>query len=127
MIVPPVGAVGGGLSLGGAEALSHGAATSAGAGVAPAGEAGTLGGGEAGAVAGSESGSFGGALGEAISALEKTQQSAGSASQALATGTVKDPESAVVTVEDASMAMDLAAQLRSKATEAVQTIFQTQV
>ena len=50
-----------------------------------------------------------------------------SASQALATGTVKDPESAVVTVEDAQLAMELAAQIRTKATEAAQTIFQTQV
>jgi flagellar hook-basal body complex protein FliE len=126
MIIPPVGGIGGGLSLGGTEALTHGAGA-ANSAVAPAGEAGTVAGGEAGAVSGSESGSFGGALGEAISSLEKTQQSSDSASQALATGTVKDPESAVVTVEDASMAMDLAAQLRGKATEAIQTIFSTQV
>ncbi|HEX3517446.1 MAG TPA: flagellar hook-basal body complex protein FliE [Solirubrobacteraceae bacterium] len=126
MIIPPVGGIGGGLSLGGTEALAHGAGAASSA-VAPAGEAGTVAGGEAGAVSGSESGSFGGALGEAISSLEKTQQSAEGASQALATGTVKDPESAVVTVEDASMAMDLAAQLRGKATEAIQTIFSTQV
>ena len=33
----------------------------------------------------------------------------------------------MVTVEDAQMAMDLAAQLRTKATEAVQNIFATQV
>ena len=33
----------------------------------------------------------------------------------------------MVTVEDAQMAMDLAAQIRTKATEAVQNIFQTQV
>jgi flagellar hook-basal body complex protein FliE len=32
-----------------------------------------------------------------------------------------------VTVEDAALAMQLAAQIRTKATEAVQTIFQTQV
>ncbi len=53
--------------------------------------------------------------------------SADSAAQSLATGTAKDPESAVVTVEDAQMAMDLASQLRTKATEAAQNIFQTQV
>lgn len=73
------------------------------------------------------SGSFGSALTEAISSLEGSQRSADSASQALATGTVKDPESAVATVEDAALSMQLAAQLRTKATEAVQTIFQTQV
>jgi flagellar hook-basal body complex protein FliE len=77
--------------------------------------------------AGSGSGSFGSELSEAISSLQSTQQSASSAAQSLATGTAKDPESAVVTVEDAQMAMDLAAQLRTKATEAVQSIFQTQV
>jgi flagellar hook-basal body complex protein FliE len=70
---------------------------------------------------------FGGALTDAISSLEKTQQSGSEASQALAMGTVKDPEAAVVTVEDAQLAMQLASQLRTKATEAVQTIFQTQV
>ncbi len=32
-----------------------------------------------------------------------------------------------MTVEDAQMAMDLASQLRTKATEAAQNIFQTQV
>ena len=70
---------------------------------------------------------FGGELTEAISSLEKTQDSASSASQALATGTVSDPESAVVTVEDAQMAMELASQIRTKATEAAQSIFNTQV
>ena len=73
------------------------------------------------------SGSFGSELSQALSSLEQSQQSATSASQALATGKVADPESAVVTVEDAQMAMDLASQLRTKATEAVQNIFSTQV
>ncbi|HEY5194125.1 MAG TPA: flagellar hook-basal body complex protein FliE [Solirubrobacteraceae bacterium] len=81
----------------------------------------------AGGAGGSGSSSFGSELSEAISSLEGTQQSADSAAQSLATGTAKDPESAVVTVEDAQMAMDLAAQLRTKATEAAQSIFQTQV
>jgi flagellar hook-basal body complex protein FliE len=72
-------------------------------------------------------GSFGNELSEAISSLEGTQLSSDSAAQSLATGTAKDPESAVVTVEDAQMAMDLASQLRTKATEAAQNLFQTQV
>jgi flagellar hook-basal body complex protein FliE len=71
--------------------------------------------------------SFGNALSGAISSLEATQQSAAGAAQSLATGTATDPESAVVTVQDAQMAMDLAATLRTKATEAAQSIFQTQV
>ncbi len=70
---------------------------------------------------------FSGALTEAVSSLEKTQQSGDSAAQALATGTVSDPESAVVTVQDAQMAMQLASQLRTKAVEAATSIFQTQV
>jgi flagellar hook-basal body complex protein FliE len=109
-VIPPIGGVGGGLSLGQVEGLAGGAQSSSGAvGV------------------GGEAGGFGGELTEAISSLEQTQDSASSASQALATGNVTDPESAVVTVEDAQMAMELAGQIRTKATEAVQNIFQTQV
>jgi flagellar hook-basal body complex protein FliE len=77
--------------------------------------------------AGSGPGSFGSQLSGAISSLESTQLSADSAAQSLATGTATDPESAVVTVEDAQMAMDLASQIRTRATEAAQSIFQTQV
>jgi flagellar hook-basal body complex protein FliE len=88
----------------------------------PAGEAAASGGAE-----GAGATSFGSELTEAISSLEDTQRNANVAEQALATGQVKDPESAVVTVEDAAMAMQLAAQIRSKAAEAAQTIFQTQV
>jgi flagellar hook-basal body complex protein FliE len=109
VIIPPLGGVGGGLSVSQTEAL-------AGAGQSPGG-VGASGG----------AGGFGGELTEAISSLEKTQDSGSSASQALATGTVSDPESAVVTVEDAQLAMELAAQIRTKATEAAQSIFNTQV
>ncbi|MGA9284857.1 MAG: flagellar hook-basal body complex protein FliE [Solirubrobacteraceae bacterium] len=70
---------------------------------------------------------FGNELTGAISSLEGTQQSAAGAAQSLAGGTATDPESAVVTVQDAQMAMDLAATIRTKATEAAQSIFQTQV
>jgi flagellar hook-basal body complex protein FliE len=109
-MIPPVGGVGGGISLGQVEGLAGGAQSSGGA-----------------VGAGGEAGGFGGELTEAISSLEQSQDSATSASQALATGNVTDPESAVVTVEDAQMAMELAGQIRTKATEAVQNIFQTQV
>jgi flagellar hook-basal body complex protein FliE len=108
VIVPPVGGLSGGLSIGQAGGLAGGQSTG-------------------GAGAGGEAGGFGGQLTEAISSLEQTQNSASSASQALATGNVADPESAVVTVEDAQLAMELAGQIRTKATEAVQSIFQTQV
>jgi flagellar hook-basal body complex protein FliE len=110
-VIPPVGGIGGGLSLAQVEGVAGGGAHGAGAT----------------GVAGGEAGGFGGELTEAISSLEQTQNSASSASQALATGNVADPESAVVTVEDAQMAMELAGQIRTKATEAVQNIFQTQV
>lgn len=109
MIVPPVSVPVAELSLGQVETLAH--TNQAGAGVA----------------AGGEAGGFGGQLTEAISSLEKTQDNAAGAAQALATGTVSDPESAVVTVEDAQMAMELASQLRNKATEAATSIFNTQV
>jgi flagellar hook-basal body complex protein FliE len=109
VIVPAVSLPVGELSLGQVESVAH------------AGQAG------GGTPAAGEGGSFGGELSEAISSLEKSQDSAASASQALATGTVSDPESAVVTVEDAQMAMELASQLRTKATEATTSIFNTQV
>jgi flagellar hook-basal body complex protein FliE len=102
MIVPPVGGLGAGLSGAAAEGLG----ASAPSGGTP---------------------NFGSALTEAISSLESSQQSSDAASQALATGSVSDPEAAVTTVEDAALEMQLAAQIRGKATEAVQTIFQTQV
>ncbi len=76
---------------------------------------------------GGESGGFGEALTQAISSLDQTQQSADGAAQALATGTASNPESAVVTVEDAQLSMQLASQIRTKAVEAAQQIFQTQV
>ncbi len=73
------------------------------------------------------SGSFGGALANAIGSLEKTQDTATQAAQGLATGTLTDPTQAVTAVQDASLSMDLAAQIRDKLTTAENTIFQTQV
>jgi flagellar hook-basal body complex protein FliE len=110
MIIPPLGGLAPQLSASQAPGLTQGVQPS-----------------EAGGVGAGEPGGFGGELTEAISSLEKTQNSASSASQALATGKVSDPEGAVVTVEDAQLAMELAGQIRTKATEAVQTLFNTQV
>jgi flagellar hook-basal body complex protein FliE len=76
---------------------------------------------------GAASGGFGGALSSAINSLEKTQASATSAAQGLATGTLTDPTQAVTAVENASLSMDLAAQVRDKLVSATNTIFQTQV
>lgn len=127
MIVPPIGGL--------AETLSNAAGNLAGgqAGAAPGASAPLEGGlaqaagTEGAAPVGGGTPSFGNALTDAISSLETGQANASSASQALAAGTVGDPEAAVSTVEDAALEMQLAAQIRSKATEAAQTIFNTQV
>jgi flagellar hook-basal body complex protein FliE len=72
-------------------------------------------------------GSFGSALTGAISSLEQTQANATTAAQQLATGQLTDPTQAITSVENASLAMDLASQIRTKLTDATNTIFQTQV
>ena len=77
--------------------------------------------------AASGSGSFGGALTNAIDSLDSTQATATQAAQGLSTGTLTDPTQAVTAVENASLSMDLAAQIRDKLTTAESTIFQTQV
>jgi flagellar hook-basal body complex protein FliE len=73
------------------------------------------------------SGGFGGALTNAISSLEQSQTNATSAAQALATGQLTDPTQAVTAVENASLAMQLAGQVRTKLDEAATQILQTQV
>jgi flagellar hook-basal body complex protein FliE len=115
-LAEPAGSAGTSLSAGPAEGVgAAGAPTGIGAA-----EAGTGPGGQ-------ETGGFGEALTSAISSLEGSQQSASAAAQALATGSTGNPEAAVVTVADAQLAMQLASQLRTKGTEALQQIFQTQV
>ncbi|HEY1834493.1 MAG TPA: flagellar hook-basal body complex protein FliE [Solirubrobacteraceae bacterium] len=125
MIIPPVSGLAGQLSsAAGTEGLTSGASAGQ-----PAegltGVAGLEGAGTTSSTGGTPN--FGDALTGAIESLETSQRSSDAASQALATGTVSDPEAAVTTVEDAGLEMQLAAQIRTKATEAVQTIFQTQI
>ena len=72
-------------------------------------------------------GSFGDALTGAINSLDQTQVSASNTAQQLATGQISDPTQAITAVENASLQMDLASQIRTKLTDAVQDIFQTQV
>lgn len=72
-------------------------------------------------------GGFGGMLSNSIGALEKSQTEAAGASQALAAGTATDPTSVVMSVERARLSMQLASQIRTKAVEAAQDIFHTQV
>jgi flagellar hook-basal body complex protein FliE len=71
--------------------------------------------------------SFGGALTQAINALEQSQVNGSNAAQALATGQAPDPTQAVTAVENAALDMQFASQVRTKLDEAATTIFQTQV
>jgi flagellar hook-basal body complex protein FliE len=72
-------------------------------------------------------GGFGSMLSSSIASLTATQTDAAQASQALAAGTVSDPTSVVMAVERARLSMQLASQIRTKAVEAAQDIFHTQV
>ena len=70
---------------------------------------------------------FGDMLGKSIQSLADTQTEAADAAQALATGQASDPTAVVMAVERAQLAMQLASQIRTKAVEAAQDIFHTQV
>jgi flagellar hook-basal body complex protein FliE len=70
---------------------------------------------------------FGGMLGDAISKLDQSQTQGAQASQSLIDGTATDPSSVVMQVERAQLSMQLASQIRTKATEAYTDIFHTQV
>jgi flagellar hook-basal body complex protein FliE len=70
---------------------------------------------------------FGDLLGKSLGSLAASQQEAADAAQALATGQATDPTAVVMAVERAQLAMQLASQIRTKAVEAAQDIFHTQV
>jgi len=70
---------------------------------------------------------FGDMLGKSIQSLADSQTEASNAAQALATGQASDPTAVVMAVERAQLAMQLASQIRTKAVEAAQDIFHTQV
>jgi flagellar hook-basal body complex protein FliE len=70
---------------------------------------------------------FGDVLGKSLQSLATTQNEAAEAAQALATGQASDPTAVVMAVERAQLAMQLASQIRTKAVEAAQDIFHTQV
>jgi flagellar hook-basal body complex protein FliE len=72
-------------------------------------------------------GSFNDALTGAINSMDQTQINASTAAEQLATGQSTDPTQAITSVENASMAMDLASQIRTKLADAVNEVFQTQV
>jgi flagellar hook-basal body complex protein FliE len=76
---------------------------------------------------GGGSGGFGGMLTEQIGALEKSQNVAAEGARSLAAGTAADPAEVVMAVERARLSMQLASQIRTKAVDAIQDIFHTQV
>lgn len=71
--------------------------------------------------------SFSGTLTGALTSLEQTQNTASTAAQQLATGQLTDPTKAITSVENASLAMDLASQISSKLVTSVNQMYQTQV
>ena len=75
----------------------------------------------------SQGGDFGAMISQSIQSLQATQDQAAQASTDLATGKATDPTAVVMSVERAQLAMQLASQIRNKAVEAAQTLFQTQV
>ncbi len=72
-------------------------------------------------------GDFGGMLTDQISKLQESQTKGAEASRSLVEGTATDVSSVVMDVERAKLTMQLAAQLRGKATESFQEVFRTQV
>jgi flagellar hook-basal body complex protein FliE len=83
--------------------------------------------GAAGQAAPAAAGGFGNLLGGALQSLTASQTDAAQAAQQLASGQATDPTAVVMAVERAQLAMQLASQIRTKAVEAVNDIFHTQV
>jgi flagellar hook-basal body complex protein FliE len=71
--------------------------------------------------------SFGDALTSAINGLESTQNTASVDAQQVATGQSTDPTQAITAVENASLSMDFASQIRNQIDSAATTLFQTQL
>ena len=70
---------------------------------------------------------FGSFLTKQVGELAATQDQAAQGAQALAAGTATDPTQVVMAVEKARLSMQLASQIRTKATDAINDIFHTQV
>jgi flagellar hook-basal body complex protein FliE len=83
---------------------------------------------EAGAAAPQGGGaSFGRMLADQVQSLADLQTEASGASRDLALGQAEDPTGAVLAVERARLAMQLATSVRTKLTEAVNDVMRTQV
>ena len=72
-------------------------------------------------------GGFGSFLSQKVGELSALQDQAAQGAQALAAGQATDPTHVVMAVEKARLSMQLASQVRTKATEAINDIFHTQV
>ena len=72
-------------------------------------------------------GGFGSALMQSVDKLDALQKNADSQAQALATGRAQDVSSVAMEVERASLALQLASQVRTKLVDAYQEIFRMQV
>lgn len=70
---------------------------------------------------------FGDVLAKQVGNLSDLQETAATASQSLAAGTATDVSSVVTAVEKAQLAMQLAGQIRTKGSEAINDIFHTQI
>ena len=70
---------------------------------------------------------FGNMLGNAVDKLENSQQQASAASTQLATGQATDISQVTMQVENASLALQLAVQVRNKAVDAYNDLFRMQV
>lgn len=80
-----------------------------------------------GAPGGAGGSGFGSMLADQIGALENLQTDAAKASTALAAGQATDPAAVVMAVERARLGMQMASQIRTKAVDAVQDVFHTQI
>src|SRR4051794_16127179 len=81
----------------------------------------------AGGAGGGGGGGFGSMIAGKLGELDKLQGDAAQSAQALASGQATDPTTVVMAVEKARLSMQLASQIRTKALEAVNDIFHTQV
>ena len=70
---------------------------------------------------------FGDMLSNELGKLDNLQQQASTASQQLAAGQATDVSAVAMQVEQASLALQLASQVRNKAVEAYQEMFRMQV
>lgn len=93
----------------------------------PTGPGGALGVDGVSGVGGTGSSGFSDALAQQVGKLSDLQETAASASQSLANGTATDIASVVTAVEKAQLAMQLAGQIRTKGSEAINDIFHTQI